>query len=71
MNVGKWNEAGRIWEEDHTWLDEVQRAQCARANESGMFPSPIPTRMVSNGEYLPAPQTNKQKQVEERIKELS
>ena len=67
----KWNEAGRIWEEDHTWLDESQQAQCARAHEADVFQSPIPTQMVSNGEYMPAPQTNKQKQVEHRIKELS
>jgi uncharacterized protein len=71
MSKDKWNEAGRVWEEDHTWLDEAQRAQCARAHESGTFESPIPTQMISNGEYMPAPQTHKQKQVEERIKELS
>jgi len=71
MSKDEWNEAGRIWEEDHTWLDETQRAQCDRAHESGTFESPIPTQMISNGEYMPVPQTNKQKQVEERIKELS
>ena len=71
MNKNKWNESGRIWEEDHTWLDDLQRGQCSRAHESEMFPSPIPTQMISNGEYMPAPQTNKQKQVEHRIKELS
>ena len=54
-----------------TWLDETQLAQCVRADESGAFQSPIPTRMVSNGEYMPAPQTKKQKQVETRIQELS
>jgi len=71
MSKDKWNEAGRVWEEDHTWLDAAQRAQCARAHESGTFESPIPTEMISNGEYMPAPQTHKQKQVEERIEELS
>jgi predicted TIM-barrel fold metal-dependent hydrolase len=71
MSKDKWNEAGRVWEEDHTWLDEAQRAQCVRAHETGTFESPIPTQMISNGEYMPAPQTYKQKQVEERIKELS
>src|SRR5215813_10013785 len=71
MNKNKWNETGRVWEEDHTWLDEAQQAQCARAHESGTFESPIPTQMISNGEYMPAPKTTKQKQVEERIKELS
>jgi predicted TIM-barrel fold metal-dependent hydrolase len=71
MSKENWNEAGRVWEEDHTWLDEDQRAQCTRAHEAEMFPSPVPTRMISNGEYLPVPQTEKQKQVEHRIQELS
>jgi predicted TIM-barrel fold metal-dependent hydrolase len=71
MSKETWNEAGRIWEEDHTWLNDEQRAKCARAHESGTFPSPVPTQMISNGEYMPAPQTKKQQQVESRIKELS
>src|SRR5262249_48637400 len=71
MSKHKWNESGRIWEEDHAWLDDEQRAECGRAHESGMFPSPIPTQMISNGEYMPAPQTTKQKQVEYCIQELS
>ena len=33
--------------------------------------SPIPTRMVSNGEYMPVPQTDRQKRVEARIEELA
>ena len=49
MNKEKWNETGRIWKEDHAWLDETQRAQCTRAHDSDMFQSPIPTRMISNG----------------------
>ena len=71
MSKEKWNETGRVWEEDHTWLDEAQQAKCGRAHDSGMFPSPIPTQMVSNGEYMPAPQTRQQKHVEHRIRELS
>src|SRR5262245_8797008 len=66
-----WNEALRIWQEDDAWLDETQRVQCARADESGTFESPVPMQMISNGEYMPAPQTHKQKEVEARIKELS
>ena len=31
--------------------------------------APIPTQVVSNGEYLPGPQTPQQKEVEARIKE--
>jgi hypothetical protein len=33
--------------------------------------SPVPTQMVSNGEYMPYPQTDKQKRVEARIQELA
>src|SRR5260370_29932169 len=71
MAVDKWNEAGRIWEDDHGWLDEQQMAQCAKASEVDPCASPVPTRMVSNGEYMPVPQTEKQKQVEARIQELA
>jgi len=48
-------------------------SKCSRAYdvESEEFCSPIPTRNVSNGEYLPKPQTEKQQQVEARIKELA
>ena len=35
------------------------------------FRSPIPTRVISNGEFNPPKQSAKQKQVEERIKELA
>src|SRR5262249_24438689 len=56
--------------DDHTWLDDEQRAQCARAHEAGVFRSPVPTQMISNGEYMQAPQSKKQRQVEERIKDL-
>jgi len=39
--------------------------------ERGSFASPIPTQVVSNGEFNPTPQTAQQKQVEARIKELA
>ena len=32
--------------------------------------TPIPTRLVSSDEYLPIPQTERQKQVEARMNEL-
>ena len=35
------------------------------------FKSPVPTRMVSNGEFNPLPQTQRQRQFEERLKDLS
>src|SRR5262245_47918709 len=71
MASEKWNEAGKFWEDDHGLLDEEQVAVCARANEADTFHSPIPTQMVSNGEYMPIAQTDQQKHVEARIKELA
>ena len=35
------------------------------------FRSPVPTRMVSNGEFNPLPQTHRQRQFEERLKDLA
>jgi hypothetical protein len=71
MPSAKWNEIGRVWEEDHGLLDAEQVARCARADVAEPLRSPIPTRMISNGEYMPVPQTKKQKQVEARVKELT
>jgi predicted TIM-barrel fold metal-dependent hydrolase len=70
MGNETWNEEGRIWDDDHGLLDEEQVATCARATDDP-FQSPVPTKMISNGEYMPAPQTDKQKQVEARIHELA
>ncbi len=69
----KWKETGGDWEQDHTMMSEEELAKCARAYdvEEDEFRSPIPTRNVSNGEYLPKPQSKQQKQVEERIKEIA
>ena len=66
-----WNESGRVWEEDHGLLDEEQVAKCERADVAEPLRSPVPTRMISNGEYMPVPQTEKQKRVEARIEELA
>src|SRR5947209_9657968 len=38
--------------------------------EQAPFASPIPTQIVSSDEYLPAAQTEKQREVEARLKEL-
>src|SRR6201998_4381709 len=38
--------------------------------ETSSFPSPVPTQIVSSDEYLPVPQTDKQREVETRLKEL-
>jgi hypothetical protein len=39
--------------------------------ESSSLPSPVPTQIVSSDEYMPVPQTEKQREVEARLKELS
>ena len=52
------------------WLTEKERKQTAHADDAA-FASPVPTQIVSNGEYNPLPQTAQQKQVENRIKELA
>src|SRR2546427_3708037 len=69
--MNSWNESGRVWEEDHGLLDAEQVAQCERADVAEPLRSPIPTRMISNGEYMPVPQTEQQRRVEERIEEPS
>ena len=37
--------------------------------ETSAFPSPIPTQCVSSDEYMPCPQTEKQREFEARLKE--
>ena len=56
--------------EDDSWFSDEQLTKVAPA-ETEPFQSPVPTRMVSNGEYMPFPQTEKQKHVELRTKELA
>jgi uncharacterized protein len=48
--------------------DELRRTSPAELNS---FQSPVPTQIVSNGEFNPLPQTREQQRVEARIKELS
>lgn len=38
--------------------------------ESSSFPSPVPTQIVSSDEYLPVPQSEKQREVEARLKDF-
>ncbi|MCI0535930.1 MAG: hypothetical protein L0Z50_11960, partial [Verrucomicrobiales bacterium] len=71
MPVARWNELGRVWEDDHGLLDEAQVSQCQRADIAEPLRAPVPTRMISNGEYMPVAQTEKQKRVEARIEELA
>src|SRR6202030_2626245 len=56
--------------EEDAWLSDEQLGRCAPA-ETEPFQSPVPTRMISNGEYMPHPQTRQQQHVEYRIKELA
>ncbi len=56
--------------EEDSWLSDDQLRRVAPA-ESEPFRSPVPTRMVSNGEYMPHPQTEQQQHVEYRVKELA
>src|ERR1700751_5647618 len=46
-------------------LRELQPAEIAS------FPSPVPTQIVSSDEYLPAPQSEKQREVEARLKDMA
>ena len=56
--------------EEDAWLSDEQIERCEPA-ESEPFQGPVPTRMISNGEYMPHPQTDKQKQVESRVQQLA
>jgi hypothetical protein len=56
--------------EEDAWLSDEQLKHVAPA-ESEPFHGPVPTRMVSNGEYMPHPQTPDQKRVEQRVKEIA
>src|SRR5438876_109629 len=53
-----------------TWLSEREQRLVAGA-ETASAAMPIPTQIVSNGEYLPPPQSATQKKVEARINELA
>ena len=53
-----------------SWLTDAQLAKCARA-DTERFPSPIPTQLVSNGEWMPMPQTEQQQRIEARTNELA
>jgi hypothetical protein len=57
--------------EEDVWLSDDQLAQLTRADEVDELRLPIPTQMISNGEHMPVPQTDEQKRVESRIKELA
>ena len=52
-----------------SWLSKREQRLVAGAEASAA--TPIPTQIVSNGEYLPPPQSAIQKRVEERINKLA
>ena len=39
--------------------------------ETASFPSPVPTQIVSSDEYMPPPQSEKQREVEARLKDMA
>ena len=51
------------------WLSPEELARTKPAEQSA--PSPIPTRVVSNGEYNPSPQTEGQRRVERELAALA
>jgi len=57
--------------EEDTWFSKEQLAHLARADEAETLNSPIPTHMISNGEYVPARQTREQQNVEQRLAEVA
>src|SRR5438270_13446824 len=57
--------------EDDSWFSKEQLTELAPADHADPVHSPIPTQMVSNGEYMPIGQTDKQKEVEARLAALS
>src|SRR4029077_17729649 len=52
------------------FLSKRELAQTEPADEAA-FRSPVPTQVISNGEFNPIPQTPQQRQVEARMKELA
>ena len=56
--------------EEDAWLSDGQLKRVGPAEEEP-FQAAVPTRMISNGEYMPHPQTAKQKHVEHRVKEIT
>ena len=52
------------------WLSDRELGEVDPADKAA-FRSPVPTQVVSNGEYNPMPQTEKQRQVEGLIKEYA
>jgi predicted TIM-barrel fold metal-dependent hydrolase len=71
--MGAWDETtGQHIPDEHLLPDEIA-ALCARADVRGAGATqlPVPTQIISNGEYPPLPQSEDQKRVESRATELA
>ena len=68
--MSHWDETkGRSIPDDSLLTDE-DLARCARA-DTATPRTPVPTQLVSNGEYPPLPQSPQQKRVEARVQEMA
>ena len=68
--MASWDETTGRDIPDDSLLSDEEIARCARA-DAGVPRTPIPTQMVSNGEYMPLPQSAQQKRVESRVNDLA
>ena len=57
--------------EEDSWFSDEQIGAVLRADDTDSLRSPIPTSMVSNGEYMPFAQTDKQKEIEARLTNIA
>src|SRR5476649_1445236 len=57
--------------EEDSWFSDDQLTHLVRADDAEDWGSPIPTHMISNGEYVPARQTRDQQAVEVRLADLA
>src|SRR5690242_7678993 len=56
---------------DHTWFSHEQLASLERAAAADTLRAAVPTRNVSNGEYLPFGQTRARREIEARLTALA
>ena len=68
--MAHWDETTGQYQPDDHLLSDADIAACERA-DLGAPRTPVPTQMVSNGEYAPLPQTAAQRQVEARVHDLA
>jgi len=57
--------------EDESWFSRGQLKSLERAGSSDELRAAVPTRNVSNGEYVPLAQTGSQREVEARVRTLA